>query len=591
MSRLKKRTQKNERQWYEFRDAIAGPKLFRARDALREGNLHDTEEPPLEHASAPAPGDAHPWRTSDGTYNDLTCPRMGSAGMRFGRNVPLSETFPDTANMMTPSPRRVSLELLTRTTFQAVPFLNVIAAAWIQFMVHDWFMHKPGTWTHTHDIPLDAGDAWHERPMRVPKTPADAPKVAGSTRPPAYINENTHWWDGSASYGSSPSTQASLRAGRDGKVLVSPSGRLGVDPVTGVEITGFTENGWVGLSLLHALFALEHNAICDELKKHNPLWDDERLFQQARLVNAALLAKIHTVEWSTSILPRDVVSTGLRANWFGLLGRLPSIFPGLEDRDILRGIPGSPTDHHGAPYSLTEEFVSVYRMHTLMPDHFTFRSAASGSELDQFELPDVSGRRGVDVLARFEPADLFYSLGIAHPGAIRLHNYPRSLQNLVKDNGERFDLGTVDILRDRERGVPRYNQFRRLIHMPAVRSFDEISDVPEWCEEIRRVYGDDLEKVDTMVGLMCEPLPEGMGFSDTAFRIFLLMASRRLKSDRFLSKDFRAEVYTKPGIDWVNQTTMIDVITRHFPSLGEPTKGLDSAFKPWTAKEGRGERS
>ena len=93
-------------------------------------------------------------RTSDGTYNDLTCPRMGSAGMRFGRNVPLSETFPDTANLMTPSPRRVSLELLTRTTFQPATILNVIAAAWIQFMVHDWFMHKKGAWTHTHDIPV-----------------------------------------------------------------------------------------------------------------------------------------------------------------------------------------------------------------------------------------------------------------------------------------------------------------------------------------------------------------------------------------------------------------------------------------------------
>ena len=83
-----------------------------------------------------------------------------------------------------------------------------------------------------------------------------------------------------------------------------------MDPVTGREITGFTENGWVGLSLLHALFALEHNAICDELKKHNPLWDDERLFQQARLVNAALLAKIHTVEWSTAILPAEITATG-----------------------------------------------------------------------------------------------------------------------------------------------------------------------------------------------------------------------------------------------------------------------------------------
>ena len=38
-----------------------------------------------------------------------------------------------------------------------------------------------------------------------------------------------------------------------------------------------------------------------------------------------------------------------------------------------------------------------------------------------------------------------------------------------------------------------------------------------------------------MVGLLAETPPEGFGFSDTAFRIFILMASRRLQSDRFLT--------------------------------------------------------
>ena len=51
-----------------------------------------------------------------------------------------------------------------------------------------------------------------------------------------------------------------------------------------------------------------------------------------------------------------------------------------------------------------------------------------------------------------------------------------------------------------------------------------------------------------MVGLMAEPLPKGFGFSETAFRIFILMASRRLKSDRFLSTDYRPEVYTQAGL-------------------------------------------
>ena len=538
------------------------------------------------HSATPPAGDVYNVRTADGTYNDLKCPRMGSAGIRFGRNVPLEETFPDTTNLMTPSPRRVSRELLTRTTFQPATILNVIAAAWIQFMVHDWFVHKKGTWSLTHDIPLDDGDDWHERPMRVPKTPADAPKVDGSTRPPAYINENTHWWDGSHVYGSSPADQASLRAGREGKVLVSPSGRLGVDPVTGKEITGFTENGWVGLSLLHGLFALEHNAICDKLKQHNPHWDDERLFQQARLVNSALLAKIHTVEWSTAILPREVLSTGLKTNWYGRFSRLQNVFPKLADNDIFSGIPGSPTEHHGVPFTMTEEFVSVYRMHTLMPDHFTILSADSGDGLANAELPELSGRRGVEFLARFKPADLFYSLGVHNPGAVRLHNYPKFLQNLVQDNGERFDLGAVDILRDRERGVPRYNRFRRLLHKQPVRSFEELSDVPAWAEELKRVYNNDLELVDTMVGLMAEPLPEGMGFSDTAFRIFLLMASRRLKSDRFLSQDYRPEIYTKEGIDWVEENSMKSVISRHFPPVAFAMEGLEdeNAFKPWKPK-------
>jgi hypothetical protein len=193
----------------------------------------------------------------------------------------------------------------------------------------------------------------------------------------------------------------------------------------------------------------------------------------------------------------------------------------------------------------------------------------------------MSGRRGRKIQEQFKADDLLYSLGIAYPGAIRLHNFPKHLQALVKDNGEQVDLATVDVLRDRERGVPRYNRFRRLLHKAPVASFEELTDNPQWAAELRRVYNNDLEMVDAHVGLMAEPLPKGFGFSDTAFRIFLLMASRRLKSDRFLSRDYRPEIYTKQGIEWVEQSTMIDVLTRHFPSVAPFMKGIESAFHPW----------
>jgi hypothetical protein len=574
-----------DREWFELPAPIGGPKLFEARNALREHNLYDIEEPPFPKAQSSAPADAVTGRTSDGTYNDLSCPFMGRTGARFGRNTPLAQAFPDTANLLNPNPRTVSLELFTRTTFAPVPFLNVIAAAWIQFQVHDWFVHQKGTWDHTYEIPVAAGDNWHERPMRVPITPVDPPKVSGSTHPPAYINDNSHWWDGSQVYGSTLVAQTAVRTGQNGKIKVAADGRLLIDPVTGLEITGMTDNGWVGLSLLHGLFALEHNAVCDRFKQRYPGWTDERLFQQARLVVSALIAKIHTVEWSTSILPNRLISTGLRANWHGLLGDAQNLFPGLQDNDLLAGIPGSPTDHHSAPYSLTEEFVSVYRMHPLMPDDFVLRAAATGAELGQYELSEMSGQKGRQIARKFDSTDLLYSLGIAHPGAVRLHNYPRHLQNLVKDNGERLDLATVDILRDRERGVPRYNQFRRMVHKAPYQTFEEMTDNPVWAQEIRHVYNNDIEKVDLMVGLMAEPLPEGMGFSDTAFRIFLLMASRRLKSDRFLSKDYRPEVYTKEGIEWVEENSMIDVLKRHFPGLAPALEGKESAFLPWNVKK------
>jgi hypothetical protein len=573
----------HEREWFDVPPAVGGPKLYEARDELRKKNLHDTEEPPLAKAQTSAPAEAVTGRTTDGSYNDLSCPFMGKAGTRFGRNTPLADTVPDTANLMNPSPRTVSLELFTRTQFQPVPFLNVLAAAWIQFQVHDWFVHQKGSWDKAHLVPLPASDNWHERPMRIPITPADPPKVAGSTRPPAYINENSHWWDSSQVYGSDATGQKNIRTGQDGKIRVGPDGRLPIDQITGLEITGMTDNGWVGLSLLHGLFALEHNAVCDRLKQRNPGWNDERLFQQARLIVSALIAKIHTVEWSTSILPRPLVSTGLRANWRGLLRETQNVLTGLQDNDILAGIPGSPTEHHTAPYAMTEEFVSVYRMHPLMPDEYVIRSLANGAELGRYELPEMAGQRGRQIVRRFDIPDLLYSLGIAHPGAIRLHNYPRHLQNFVKDSGERFDMATVDIMRDRERGVPRYNQFRRMVHKQPYDTIEEMTDNPQWAQEIKHVYNNDIEKVDLMVGLMAEPLPEGMGFSDTAFRIFLLMASRRLKSDRFLSKDYRPEVYTKEGIEWVENNTMIDVLKRHFPNLAPALKDKDSAFHPWNA--------
>jgi len=570
-----------EAKWYKLPKLLGLVRLVLIRNELREKNLHDTEDGPL--TGPPCDGANTGVRMLDGTCNDLASTRMGAAGTRFGRNFPLEHVWPDEKRLLSPSPRKVSLDLMTREAFQPATILNLTAASWIQFMTHDWFNHgldKSGK--RVIEVPLDPGDPWPEHPMRVPRTPLDPTRSADSPKPPTFVNEVTHWWDASQIYGIDPTTAIKRRTGTDGKIWVGPDGKLPLDPELGVDLTGFNDNWWIGLSMLHGLFALEHNAICEPLKAEYRHLSDEEIYGLARLINAALLAKIHTVEWTPAILPHPVITKAMEINWSGLAGdELQDVLEVLDDSEILGGIVGSKVDHHTAPYSLTEEFVSVYRLHALMPDEICFRSLKDDTVLQTRSLAEVSGKRTRAVLDQLSMADLFYSFGVAYPGAVRLHNYPRTLQNLKRDNGEIFDLAAVDILRDRERGVPRYNQFRRLLHLAPVATFKELSDKPEWAAQIRAVYNDDIESVDLMVGLYAEPLPDGFGFSETAFRIFVLMASRRLKSDRFFTDDYRPEIYTEAGLDWIRRNDMGSVIKRHFPELGAALAGVKNAFAPW----------
>ena len=176
--------------------------------------------------------------------------------------------------------------------------------------------------------------------------------------------------------------------------------------------------------------------------------------------------------------------------------------------------------------------------------------------------------------------NVIYSFGLAHPGAVTLGNFPHFLRRYEPPDqpGRFLDLATIDIVRDRERGIPRYNRFRQLLRMPRMKSFEQLN--PRWADKMARLYRN-VDEVDTMVGLFAEEPPPGFGFSDTAFRIFILMASRRLKSDRFYTTEYGEEVYTKVGLDWINDNGFESVLLRHYPALAPAVRGLDNPFRPW----------
>lgn len=193
--------------------------------------------------------------------------------------------------LMAPNPRIISTKLLTREgDLEEVPFLNMLAATWIQFQNHDWVNHGEAL-TRKKDlieIPFPEDDParkkYRQSKIFVGRTQPDPTRDKGGKErtPTTFINEVTHWWDGSQIYGSDQETVDRLRSGVDGKLKLQPNGNLPLDKHK-VEDTGFVRNWWIGLSMLHTLFANEHNAICDQLKIYNPSWSDTRLFNVARL--------------------------------------------------------------------------------------------------------------------------------------------------------------------------------------------------------------------------------------------------------------------------------------------------------------------
>jgi hypothetical protein len=510
---------------------------------------------------------------------------MGKAGTRFGRNAPTEATEPEPMpQRMEPNPREVANRLLLRQEFKPATSLNVLAACWIQFQNHDWFGHGENSPDTYIDVELDENDEWPDgTPMKVRETIGDRTRTGTSGLPPTFVNTVTHWWDLSQVYGSTEERCRELRTGEDGKLKVE-DGMLPNETeakLDGVDLTGFADNYWIGLSLLHTLFVKEHNAICDHLKGSYPTWDDEKLFLTARLVNSALSAKIHTVEWTPGILANPVLERAMHANWYGILPQWVRQKFGHVGTEMIGGIVGSDQEHHAAPYAITEEFISVYRLHPLLPDDYEIRSHTSDALVEEIDFDPIQGAGTRPTIAKYGWSDLLYSFGVANPGAITLQNHPKALSDHVRLNGDRVDLGTIDILRDRERGVPRYNDFREELRKKRITKFEDLTDDPELAEEIRDVYNNDIDRVDLQVGMLAEPLPPGFGFSDTAFRIFILMASRRLRSDRFFTNDYSPDVYTPEGIRWVESSDMKDVLLRHYPELAPALEGVQNAFAPW----------
>jgi len=62
--------------------------------------------------------------------------------------------------------------------------------------------------------------------------------------------------------------------------------------------------------------------------------------------------------------------------------------------------------------------------------------------------------------------------------------------------------------------------------MIPISKWEDLTDDKETIKVLEEVYGDDVEELDLQVGLMAEKKIKGFAISETAFAIFILMATR-----------------------------------------------------------------
>jgi hypothetical protein len=118
---------------------------------------------------------------------------------------------------------------------------------------------------------------------------------------------------------------------------------------------------------------------------------------------------------------------------------------------------------------------------------------------------------------------------------------------------------------------------------------------------------DNIEDLDTLVGWLAEPVrPHGFAISETQLQVFILNASRRLFSDRFLTSSFRPAFYTDLGVRWVNNngpggkmmekkasnghaievSPLKRVLLRTIPELAAELEPVVNVFDPWARERG-----
>ncbi|XP_015257312.1 PREDICTED: eosinophil peroxidase-like [Cyprinodon variegatus] len=246
----------------------------------------------------------------------------------------------------------------------------------------------------------------------------------------------------------------------------------------------------IALASLHTLMMREHNRLARALHQLNPQWGGERLYQEARKIMGGYMQVITYRDWLLHIVGPEAISSHC------------STYPGYND---------------SIDPSISNVFATAaFKFAHLMVQPFMFLFNVSSGGLD----PIVRGLIGRQA---------------------KLNTQSHMLTEELRDRLFKFsvelalDLGSLNLQRGRDHGLPGYNKWREFCGLSQPRTLSELADVMnniELAQGLLDLYGTP-ENIDPWLGGVAEPFVRG-GRVGPLFACLIATQFQRIREgDRF----------------------------------------------------------
>ncbi len=499
-----------------------------------------------------------PFRSPDGSGNNVAHPEWGVAGGLLLHNVPTAygDGISSMGGANRPNARLISNIVVAQPNVPVHPTVSNFIWMWGQFMDHDLDLTNPQAASsppfcnQTADIAVPPGDPTFDpnntgtAVITFCRSQFDATTGTDAKNPRLQTNLITSFIDASNVYGSDPVRAADLRKNDGSGELRTSPGPKG-DEFLPLNIHGLPspipgpkeflcgdprceEN--TNLTSMHTTWMREHNYWARKIRSQNPQFSDEDIYQRARMIVGAEFEAITYNEW----LPVLLGPTAIPA----YSGYHPDVNPEVS-------------------YVFS---TASFRMgHTLLT-HILNRLGP--------DLKPIPGGPLTLQKAFFNPNMVRASGGIEPFLRGAAHQHANAFDSFIVDDVRNFlindpipgafDLASLNIQRGRDNGLPGYNELRADYGLAPKADIAAVNPDPEITRRLSKAYTN-VNDIDPWVGGISEPPFPGAVVGELVRAVLADQFTRSRDGDRF----FYLNTFPQNWKNYFNGLHFSDIILRN----------------------------